>query len=125
MGPKVLAAKQQKMSCDGDFSWRSAVGPVYDDKRWSTKLCETSRQLFVSVGYRLPLKYHYPTAVDDGVDEILYLCMYAEMLGIGSKMMQPVGSRSEDTYLSLSIKSERLPEKRWKEIRRFHVNYKS
>lgn len=38
---------------------RSAVGPVYNDKRWSTKLCEISRQLFVSVGYRLPLKYNY------------------------------------------------------------------
>jgi hypothetical protein len=79
----------------------------------------------VSVGYRLPLNYPYPKAVDDGVDAVLYLCMYAEVLGIGSKRMQPVGSRSEDTHLCLSIKSERLPEKRWKEIRRFHVSCKS
>jgi hypothetical protein len=64
----------------------------------------------VSARYRLPLKYPYPTGVDDSVDAILYLCMYAEELGIGSKRMQAVGSRSEDTCLSLSIKSERLPE---------------
>ena len=60
--------------------------------------------------YHLPLKYTYTTAVDNGVDAILHLCRYAGELGIGSKRMQPVGSRSEDTYLSLSIKAERIPE---------------
>ncbi|KFY45051.1 hypothetical protein V494_01180 [Pseudogymnoascus sp. VKM F-4513 (FW-928)] len=58
------------------------IGKASDDARWATAVVETVGAVVVSVNYRLAPRYPFPTAVEDGVDAILYLVQNAEQLNI-------------------------------------------
>lgn len=58
------------------------IGKASDDARWATAVVELADAVVVSVNYRLAPRYPFPTAVEDGVDAILYLIQNAEELNI-------------------------------------------
>jgi len=58
------------------------IGNAGDDARWATAVVDIVDAMVVSVGYRLAPRYPFPTAVEDGVDAILYLMQNAEELHI-------------------------------------------
>ena len=58
------------------------LGKATDDARWATDLVDKVDVIVVSVDYRLAPEYPFPTAVEDGVDAILFLVERAEELGL-------------------------------------------
>jgi len=58
------------------------IGKASDDARWATAVVEIVEAVVVSVEYRLAPQYPFPTAVEDGVDAILYILQNAEQLNI-------------------------------------------
>ncbi|EON65841.1 hypothetical protein W97_05083 [Coniosporium apollinis CBS 100218] len=58
------------------------IGHAGDDARWATAVVDIVDAVVVSVDYRLAPQYPFPTAVEDGVDAILYLMQNAEELHI-------------------------------------------
>ena len=58
------------------------IGAGTDDARWARAVTQDVEALCVSVDYRLAPEHPFPTAVDDGVDAILYLVKHADELGI-------------------------------------------
>ncbi|KAJ9664597.1 hypothetical protein H2201_005109 [Coniosporium apollinis] len=58
------------------------IGNAGDDARWATAVVDIVDAVVVSVDYRLAPRYPFPTAVEDGVDAILYLILNAEELDI-------------------------------------------
>lgn len=58
------------------------IGKAGDDARWATAVVDIVNAVVVSVDYRLAPRYPFPTAVEDGVDAILYLMQNAEELHI-------------------------------------------
>jgi acetyl esterase/lipase len=58
------------------------IGQASDDARWADAVVRNCNAVVVCVEYRLAPKYPHPTAVEDGVDAILYLIANAEQLGI-------------------------------------------
>lgn len=54
------------------------LGSATDDARWCRILVEELSAVVVSVDYRLAPEHPFPTAVEDGVDAILYLVDHAD-----------------------------------------------
>ncbi|KAI4169118.1 MAG: hypothetical protein LQ343_005912 [Gyalolechia ehrenbergii] len=63
------------------------IGSAADDARFAHTVTTENGAVFVSVDYRLAPEYPFPTAVEDGVDAILYLVEHAGELGIDSNNM--------------------------------------
>ncbi|KAI5290618.1 hypothetical protein KEM54_000993 [Ascosphaera aggregata] len=58
------------------------LGKATDDYRWIEKVVKTTDAVVVSVDYRLAPEHTFPTAVDDGVDALLYLESNADELSL-------------------------------------------
>jgi len=56
------------------------LGTAHDDARWSRTVVDEVGAVVVSVDYRLAPEHPFPTAVEDGVDAILYLARHADEL---------------------------------------------
>jgi len=56
------------------------LGTAHDDARWSKTVVDEVGAVVVSVNYRLAPEHPFPTAVEDGVDAILYLVQHANSL---------------------------------------------
>ena len=63
------------------------LGSATDDERFAQAVTTQNNAVFVSVDYRLAPEHPFPTAVEDGVDAILYLVEHAAELGIDSHNM--------------------------------------
>lgn len=58
------------------------LGSATDDARWCGTVVDECHAVVVSVDYRLAPECPFPTAVEDGVDAVLYVYRHAEELGI-------------------------------------------
>jgi len=58
------------------------VGTATDDARWVQVVLDHCNAIVVSVAYRLAPENPFPTAVEDGVDAMLYLIEHADELAI-------------------------------------------
>lgn len=58
------------------------LGAPTDDARWCTTVADECGAVVVSVGYRLAPKYPFPSAVEDGVDAVIWVHKHAVDLGI-------------------------------------------
>lgn len=58
------------------------IGSAADDARFAHTVTTENGAIFVSVDYRLAPEYPFPTAVEDGVDAILYLVEHSSEMGI-------------------------------------------
>jgi len=58
------------------------LGSATDDARWCGTVVDECHAVVVSVDYRLAPEHPFPTAVEDGVDALLYLHANADQLGI-------------------------------------------
>ena len=56
------------------------LGRATDDARWATRVAELAGAVVASVDYRLAPEFPFPTAIEDGVDAILYIIRHAEEL---------------------------------------------
>ena len=56
------------------------LGSATDDARWATSVVEHTGAVVASVDYRLAPEFPFPTAVEDGVDAVLYIIRHAEEL---------------------------------------------
>ncbi|KAL8935334.1 MAG: hypothetical protein Q9216_005479 [Gyalolechia sp. 2 TL-2023] len=63
------------------------IGSASDDARFAHTVTTENEAVFVSVDYRLAPEHPFPTAVEDGVDAILYLVEHAGKMGIDSHNM--------------------------------------
>ncbi|KAK5257062.1 hypothetical protein LTR16_001712 [Cryomyces antarcticus] len=70
------------------------LGTATDDARWCDTVVGEVNAVVVSVDYRLAPENPFPTAVEDGVDAILYLAEHAEELGIDVDRMAVSGFSS-------------------------------
>ncbi|KXS98459.1 hypothetical protein AC578_8073 [Pseudocercospora eumusae] len=60
------------------------LGSAYDDARWCGTVVNECNAIVVSVDYRLAPENPFPTAVEDGVDAVLWIHKHAEELGINT-----------------------------------------
>lgn len=60
------------------------LGTATDDARWCGTVVTECEAVVVSVEYRLAPECPFPTAVEDGVDAVLWVAEHAEELGIDS-----------------------------------------
>jgi putative ergosteryl-3beta-O-L-aspartate hydrolase len=58
------------------------LGSSGDDARWCGTVVDECHAVVVSVDYRLAPEHPFPTAVEDGVDAVLYVFNHAKELGI-------------------------------------------
>lgn len=58
------------------------MGSNTDDARWASTVNANVDAVVVSVGYRLAPEYPFPTAVQDGVDAVLWIRDYGHSLGL-------------------------------------------
>lgn len=58
------------------------IGTATDDARWCKTAVEEVGAVVCSVDYRLAPEYPFPTAIEDGVDAILYLVEHAAELNL-------------------------------------------
>ena len=70
------------------------LGGPYDDARWASAITDSVSAVVVSVGYRLAPEHPFPTAVEDGVDAILWLSKHGESLGLDCRNMALSGFSS-------------------------------
>ena len=63
------------------------LGTATDDGRWASAILEEIEVVFVSVEYRLAPEHAFPTAVEDGLEALLYLANNAEGFGIDATKM--------------------------------------
>ena len=56
------------------------LGSATDDARWAACVVEQTGAVVASVDYRLAPEFPFPTAVEDGVDAVLYVARCAEEL---------------------------------------------
>ena len=70
------------------------LGQPGDDARWCNTVVDECHAVVVSVDYRLAPECAFPTAVEDGVDAVLYLHNHAEELGIDTEKIALSGFSS-------------------------------
>lgn len=58
------------------------LGSPYDDARWCGTVVQQLNAIVVSVDYRLAPEHPFPTAVEDGVDAVIWLHKHADEFGI-------------------------------------------
>ena len=58
------------------------LGNSHDDARWCGTVVDECHAVVISVDYRLAPECPFPTAVEDGVDAVVYVHKHAEELGI-------------------------------------------
>lgn len=58
------------------------LGSPHDDARWCGTVVTECNAVVVSVDYRLAPEHPFPTAVEDGVDAVMWIHKHAEELGI-------------------------------------------
>lgn len=58
------------------------LGSAADDARWCGTVVDECHAVVISVDYRLAPECPFPTAVEDGVDAVIYVHNHAEELGI-------------------------------------------
>ncbi|KAL9074918.1 MAG: hypothetical protein Q9157_004214 [Trypethelium eluteriae] len=58
------------------------LGTATDDARWASAVVREVNAVCVSVDYRLAPEHPFPTAVEDGVDAVIYIAEHAEELGL-------------------------------------------
>lgn len=63
------------------------MGTGTDDARWAAMVADEVDAVVVSVCYRLAPEYSCPTAVEDGVEAVLFIAAHAEMLGVDISKM--------------------------------------
>lgn len=63
------------------------LGCATDDSRWAAAVVERVGAVVASVSYRRAPEYPFPTAVDDGVEALLYLAQHAGDLGLDVSRM--------------------------------------
>lgn len=70
------------------------VGSPTDDARWADMIVRRLGFVVVSAQYRLAPEHAFPTAVDDGVEALLWLASHADELGIDPARMALTGFSS-------------------------------
>lgn len=78
------------------------LGAATDDARWAAALTSHVPAVCVSVDYGLAPELPFPTAVDDGVDALLWVVAHAEALGV-DPMRVGVSGFSAGGNLAFSI----------------------
>lgn len=58
------------------------IGTSTDDARWAHTVVHECHAVVVSVEYRLAPEHPFPTAVEDGVDAVLWVAKHSQELGI-------------------------------------------
>lgn len=61
------------------------LGAATDDARWATTVMRETGAVVASVDYRLAPEYPFPTAVEDGVDAVLYVAKHAKELHLDAE----------------------------------------
>jgi len=61
------------------------MGSASDDGRWAAVVLKDVDAICVSVEYRLAPKFAFPTAVEDGIEALLYLAERSDEFGIDPK----------------------------------------
>jgi len=67
------------------------LGTATDDGCWVSALLQNVEAVFVSVEHRLAPKHRFPTAVEDGLEALLYLANNAEGFGINASKLNLTG----------------------------------
>ena len=70
------------------------IGSPGDDARWCSTVVDECLAVVISVDYRLAPEHPFPTAVEDGVDSVLYVYNHAEELGINKEKIALSGFSS-------------------------------
>lgn len=70
------------------------LGTSTDDARWCGTVVEQCEAVVISVEYRLAPENPFPTAVEDGVDAVLWVAEHAEELGINPEKIALSGFSS-------------------------------
>ncbi|KAK7554696.1 Alpha/Beta hydrolase protein [Phyllosticta citricarpa] len=89
------------------------LGTAQDDARWCATVVQEVGALVVSVDYRRAPECPFPTAVEDGVDAILYLAENAESLNIDIERVAVSGFSSGGNMsltVPLRLQGETIPE---------------
>jgi len=58
------------------------IGTATDDARWAHTVVDEVGAVVASVDYRLAPEYPFPTAVEDGVDALIYISKHSEELNL-------------------------------------------
>ncbi|KAL9060193.1 MAG: hypothetical protein Q9162_000807 [Coniocarpon cinnabarinum] len=61
------------------------LGRATDDARWASRVVEQLGAVVASVDYRLAPEFPFPTAIEDGVDAVLYIIRHAEELHLDAQ----------------------------------------
>ena len=63
------------------------MGTVTDDARWAAMVVDEVDAVVVSVCYRLAPEHPFPTAVEDGVEAVLFIAAHADVFGVDISKM--------------------------------------
>ena len=63
------------------------MGTATDDARWAAMVVDEIDAVVVSVGYRLAPEHPFPTAVEDGVEAVLFIAAHADVFGVDISKM--------------------------------------
>jgi acetyl esterase/lipase len=100
------------------------VGSPTDDARWAQIITEHSDAIVVSVDYRMAPEHPFPTAVEDGVDAMLYLTRHASELSIDTTKISTSGF-SAGGNLAITVPLRYAEEQRKRQLDGSHVERKS
>lgn len=70
------------------------LGAATDDTRWATTVVKRINAIVVAVDSRLAPEHSFPTAVEDGVDSVLYIARHADELHIDTNKIAISGFSS-------------------------------
>ena len=67
------------------------IGTVTDDARWAAMVVDEVNAVVVSVCYGLAPEHPFPTAVEDGVEAVLFIAAHADEFGVDISKMALTG----------------------------------